>query len=319
MRLFLNRLIVNSANYFDLKINDALKSLPNKGIFTLIDIGAAGKIESRWKSYINNIHYIGFEPDERSRDLIMNKENKFLSYKIMPFALSKAKESVSLNLTRKEQCSSLYKPNKNFLKRFPDSIRFDVVDKINLECVTLDSVGLDDIDFIKIDIQGAELDVFDGANESLDKALGIETEIEFIDLYKGQPLFGDVSRSLNTKGFEFIDFVNLQRWERGKIEDYGQCIFGDALFLKTPESLDFNNIGINKISSYLSLLLIYRRYDLIDKTLELINIDLRKLFILFEHHLKKIKKRNENIKRFIKFLNKIIQSLGSNYRIHLLE
>lgn len=321
MRLFINKLIEKSANYFDSKTNTAINSLPNKGSLSLIDIGAAGKIESRWKSFISSIHYVGFEPDERSRNHIMNKENNFLSYKIMPFALSRSNESVSLNLTRKEQCSSLYKPNTNFLKRFPNSDRFNVVDKVNLECVTLDSIGLD-IDFIKIDIQGAELDVFKGASESLDKALGIETEIEFLHLYEDQPLFGDISKFLNSKGFEFIDFINLQRWERTKLEDYGyggQCVFGDALFLKIPESLDFKNIDIKKISSYISLLLIYRKYDLVDKTLEIINNDDRKLFIEFENHFKKIKKKNVNIKRFIKFINKVIQFLGSNLRIHLHE
>ena len=46
---------------------NTLKSLPNNGEITLIDIGAAGDIEPRWKPFEEFLNYIGLEPDERSR------------------------------------------------------------------------------------------------------------------------------------------------------------------------------------------------------------------------------------------------------------
>ena len=312
--------ILNTSNrFFDNSRKLAINSLPDGGAVTLVDIGAAGEIEPRWKPFKSNLNYVGFEPDERSRETLLHKGTDFLDYKILPFALSDSKQSVTLNLCKKPMVSSLYEPNIEFLKLFPDVERFNVVDKDQLDCITLDSLKLNDLDFIKIDIQGAENDVIKGSAESLHSVLGLEIEVEFIDLYLKQPLFGDVCRELSTHGFEFMDFAGLCRWERDIHNSFGQCIFGDALFLKTPESLDVNNLNISKISSYLSILLIYRRFDLIQVTLDIMDHDLRKNFTDFESEYKKAKKRNLLARKFTSFINERIHAFGSSYRMFLIE
>ena len=73
------------------------------------------------------------------------------------------------------------------------------------------------------------------------------------------------------KKFGFIDFTRLVRWERKEHSEIGQCIFGDALFLKSPEFVLINNLNENKICAYLSILLIYRRFDLIDISMEILS------------------------------------------------
>ncbi len=54
--------------------------------------------------------------------------------------------------------------------------------------ILVDLDGLSDIDLIKIDVQGAELDVFRGGGKALANALMVITEVEFVELYTGQPL-----------------------------------------------------------------------------------------------------------------------------------
>jgi hypothetical protein len=49
---------------FDTKV---LTSLLNNNAINLLDIGAAGGIEPRWKKISRKINYFGFEPDERAR------------------------------------------------------------------------------------------------------------------------------------------------------------------------------------------------------------------------------------------------------------
>lgn len=83
---------------------------------------------------------------------------------------------------------------------------------------------------MKINTQGSELDVLKGATRTLRSLLGLEIEVEFVDLYKKTPLFDEIVQFLNLQRFEFIDFVNLCRWERRKYNGHGQCVFGDALF-----------------------------------------------------------------------------------------
>ena len=307
-----------TSSFFNEPAIKAIKSLPHATELLLIDIGAAGEIEPRWKPYSFIIKYFGFEPDPRSNENLNNIRRKFLDYKIFPTALADKEKVSEFYLCKKPEVSSLYEPNMSLLKNFPDNERFKVINNQKLETYSLDSYKIINSDFIKIDVQGSELDILNGANDTLEKTFGLELEIEFLEIYKKQPLFGDVCKKLNEKGFQFIDFVNLARWERKEHNSFGQCIFGDALFLKTPDVLNLKKMNLSKICSYLTILLIYKRYDLIDLTLDMLDKKLRSNFFSFELALKKAKSRNKFVRKFVKFANKIAPFLGNDYRFHLI-
>ena len=166
----------------------------------MIDIGAAGEIEPRWKSMSRHLNYIGFEPDERSRKLMKNNTNCY-KYFIYPNAVWEKKTIININFTKGPQVSSFYLPNANFTNLFPKPERFDVNDVISIDSVALDSFDISNLDFIKIDIQGGELNVLKGAKESLNSTIGLEIEVEFLELYKDQPLYGDLVNFLKNKRF----------------------------------------------------------------------------------------------------------------------
>jgi hypothetical protein len=77
------------------------------------------------------------------------------------------------------------------------------------------TVRLDDVvapggmDLLKIDVQGAERLVFDGAATRLDECLVVWTEVEMVPLYQGQPLFGDIDARLRSHGLQFLCFTGL--------------------------------------------------------------------------------------------------------------
>jgi FkbM family methyltransferase len=309
-----------SRKFFLKRILQSISALPNGGFITLVDIGAAGDIEPRWKPFTKFLNYVGFEPDERSRKDLLSKGNgnTFHDYSIFPFAVGGSKNELSFNLCRKPQVSSTYVPNFDFLKNFPEVERFEVVSTETIPVVPMDSLNINNPDFMKIDIQGGELNALLGAEGLLSDVLGLELEVEFVELYSTQPLFGNVCEFLYEKGFEFIDFVNLCRWERDKHNGFGQCVFGDALFLRTPEKLDYTNISLDKISSYLSILLIYRRYDLIDKTLPLLPEVDRHKFELFEKKVSKARIVDKLARKIVGINSRLISLLGSDYRTHLI-
>ena len=74
---------------------------------------------------------------------------------------------------------------------------------------TLDSYNFTNVDFIKIDVQGAELDVFKGGSKTLKNVLKIVCEVEFIQHYENQPLFGEVSDYLSQYNLMFNKFLGL--------------------------------------------------------------------------------------------------------------
>lgn len=238
-----------------------------------VDVGAAGDIPPRWKTVQQYVSYVGFEPDDRSRSLIQNAPNRAHSYIIRPEALGEETGAEKpFYLCRKPQVSSSYLPNRDFLDLFPNPQRFDVVDVTPMRLWRMDDLGLSYVDFIKIDTQGSELSILKGAPDTLKNCMGLEIEVQFSPLYENVPLFGEVSAFLRGQGFEFIDFVNLCRWQRVKHRGPGQCVFGDALFFRTPESvISFSDVPYDKLASYLACLHLYQRFDMIRESAKLMS------------------------------------------------
>jgi hypothetical protein len=108
-------------SFFETKV---LSSLLNKNVVNLLDIGAAGGIEPRWKKISSKINYFGFEPDERVR--VINPKTKFSGYHLSPFAVGDSDSHAMLNVTKDDGKSSFFSPNQDFLERFPNPSRFSV-------------------------------------------------------------------------------------------------------------------------------------------------------------------------------------------------
>ena len=85
-------------------------------------------------------------------------------------------------------------------------------------------------DFIKIDVQGAELDVLNGAQESMNNSTMILLEVSFHHYNDGAPLFAEVIAYMNEKGFVIIDIIE----QHVSFDNY--LIQIDALFAKTNSS-----------------------------------------------------------------------------------
>jgi len=250
-------------NYQQKKINLALRKILKDELITLIDIGAAEGIQSRWKVISNFVNYIGFEPDERSYYKLNNipktcKKEIYFNHGVWDY-----EGKIKLNLCKKPTVSSYFKPNKKVINNFNDASRFEIVNHHDIYVKTLDLLNIPNPDFVKIDIQGGELNVLKGAEETLKNCIGIELETEFIDLYEKQPLFGDILNYLSKKDFEFIDFTSINRWGRQEFNGFGQAIFADALFLKSPEKIiQEKNINVEILKKYFCICLIYNKYDL---------------------------------------------------------
>jgi hypothetical protein len=99
------------------------------------------------------------------------------------------------------------------------------------------------MDLLKIDVQGAESQVFEGAAARLRDCLMVWTEVEFVPLYRDQPLFGDVDRQLRSHGLEFHSFVgtgqrHLAGWAGVPFPRRGgrqQMLWADAVYLPALE------------------------------------------------------------------------------------
>lgn len=319
IKTFVKYIINIAQRRFERIIRNAFDDLLSERLIYIVDVGAAGDIAPRWKQIERHLSYVGFEPDDRSRELLNNTITPLGRYEIRKEALGETTgEAVNFNLCRKPQVSSSYYPQRDFLDLFPESSRFDIISSLKLEHTRLDELGLSEIDFIKIDTQGSELDVLKGASGILNSCLGLEIEVEFVQLYKDQPLFGEICSFLQKSGFEFVDFVNLSRWERTVHNGVGQCVFGDAIFFKTPENIVSEDLSARKLVAYIGCLLLYNRFDLIRHTLNLLSPKQRGAFYKFERSLCRIENRFQMCRTVSHLSSFLMQGLTITARNHLI-
>lgn len=299
------------------KLLNLLVNIQRDNKLNLIDIGAAGGLEPRWKSIRKLLKCYLFEPDERSRSLLNIADGDI----IINAALSDRATNGTFNLCRRGQVSSIYKPNTDFINLFPDANRFDIISSEAISFNNLDNiidVDNHDIDFIKLDVQGAEVNILKGADKVLSgHVIGLEVEVEFHPIYQDQPLFGDISELLKSKGYEFFDFTNLCRWERNQFTTYGQCVFGDALFMKSPENFSAllsslpESTAKKKAINYITICALYDRIDLLQVCRHEFKefIDDASIKILLELQILLDKRRRKN-NFVIKTANRILQYSG---------
>lgn len=167
-----------------------------------------------------------------------------------------------------------------------------------------------------MDIQGGELDALLGSEKTLQKTLGLEIEVEFQRIYKDQPVFNDIFDFLKENEFVFIDFTRLVRWERDNLySSLGQCIWGDSIFLRTPEYILNNFINIDVIKKYILICLLYNKYDFIKIILKNKNFNPELIKHLSSLEGKFIK-RNIFLKRVNDFIKAISFSETDIYPTH---
>ncbi len=195
---------------------------------------------------------VGFDPDPeecaRLNAAAVDPERE----RYEPFALGATAGSAELHLTRDPQSSSLYAPNPAAIERYPELWRHEPTRTEAIALTTIDDwtarAGVNGVDTIKVDVQGAELDVLRGARRAIADVRIIEAEVEFQELYSGQPLFCDVASFMREQGLELwrlreLHHGGLSPAERGEpvfgVGDYvertrlgGQLVWGNAIFVR---------------------------------------------------------------------------------------
>lgn len=299
---------VKFINYLRLKkYKNNFKRLLNKKKIVFIDIGASIQIIPRWKRIDkSNLKYILFEPNQNELKKLNFNRKYYNHYKLYNFALSNKNKILKLNITKGIYQSSVLKPNFNLTNQFLNPERYSIIEKKLLNAKDLDYFKINDADFIKIDAQGYNYQILQGAAKTLKNIIGIETEAEFAQVYKKQKLFGDISSYLNKKNFDFIDFITLRRWNRSNKQNYGQCIFGNALFLKKPEEI--LKMNENKIIKYIAICILYNQYELADYILKKKKISKEKILKIRSNikFFKSYSNKSRFLKKIFSILNRII-------------
>lgn len=223
--------------------------------FTVVDVGAR-PIGGQHETYMQLLRdfpgsrVVAFEFDPAECEQFNAQSPPEVRF--YPYALGSDNETRPLYITKAPMCCSLYKPNHDVLQRFQAMDVAQLQRTTEIQTVTLDHVArveqIGRVDLIKIDIQGAELDVFRGGTGTLTGVSGIVTEVEFVELYENQPLFGDVSAYLAQQGLQFHRFIGVAgRAYKPFVPPAGPFaamnhLWADAAFYRMSEELDSESL-----------------------------------------------------------------------------
>jgi FkbM family methyltransferase len=225
---------------------------------TGLDIGARGGFSKDLLPMASAVDACGFEPDIEECDRLNSSAAEtsapWKSLRYVPAALSEKGGPRTLYLTQRRGTSSLLGANTAFAEKFGRGEYFIVDDTVEIDTVPLDSIvdahGIADAAYMKIDVEGYEMEVFRAAKRLLDgPLLAIRCEVTFVPARINQPYYADIESFLRSFGFFPMGFAELHHWRRrtrlkhpiksrGLVPySKGQMMHGDMVFFRDPDTM----------------------------------------------------------------------------------
>jgi FkbM family methyltransferase len=174
-----------------------------ESIRTVIDVGSnrgqfAVFARHRWPS----ASLLCFEPLPAPRQVLTRLAEELGNVQVFPYALGDEDGERRMYVARSDDSSSLLTATPRQLEAFPDTID---VDELRVEVHRLDNLMTEEAVslpiLLKVDVQGAELEVLRGSSGLLDAVCEILVECSLVELYAGQALIGDTIAFARQQGF----------------------------------------------------------------------------------------------------------------------
>lgn len=196
----LERLNVNSRSEFQL-----IQSLKRFEIDLVLDIGAN---EGQFASEIRSVGYKGqivsFEPLSDAHQKLTQAAIRNNNWAVHPrCAIGDYDGEVEINVSGNSVSSSVLPMTEAHSSAAQNSayVGSEKASIVRLDSVAADYISPSNSFFIKIDTQGFEWQVLDGATETLKNAQGVLCEMSLVSLYEGQRLWMDMLKRLESEGF----------------------------------------------------------------------------------------------------------------------
>mgnify|MGYP000275893622 CR=1 FL=1 len=162
-------------------------------------------------------------------EILKNNAAQFPNWQVNNFGLGIKDETALMNISANTESSSILDINETHIEIAPNAV---FVGKEQIILKQLDSIfseisKLHKNIFLKIDTQGFEYNVLEGALKSLPYIKGIELEMSFVPLYKDEKTFAEMHDYITNKGFQ-LALIEPQIHQA----DTGALIQADCVFVQ---------------------------------------------------------------------------------------
>jgi FkbM family methyltransferase len=206
------------------------KLLTHFGITKVLDVGAnIGQYAKELRKIKFEGEIISFEPISSVFETLKKNTKKDPKCTAKNFALGDRNETKTINISKNLASSSFF----NRAKHLEENARqTEYVSEEQVEIKPLDSIydtlcSSNDIVFLKLDTQGYEKNILNGAKESLKKIKGIQIELALKPSYNDAPGYKEILNIIEEAGFTLFSLE-----EGFEDEKTGQLLEIDAIFFR---------------------------------------------------------------------------------------
>lgn len=236
----------------------------------MVDIGARWGLDQRWAALGDSLKAYCFEADAAECERLNAAAHPGVSF--IPQAIAGAAGKRTLYKTRFDASSGIYRTNDQFFGRLLNAPNAELVSTEEVETITLDAAraqyGIPFPDFVKLDVEGAELEILRASN--LGGTFGVFSEFRFHKAINGCAPFSELDQHMTQRGFMIYDIWVGKQSRKGlpypgpRIASAtggrfyastagGQIMDGDALYFRDPMLLLLNAMQIRKAACLLEL------------------------------------------------------------------
>ena len=253
--------IRSESHKIDNHSNFVSKLLSNNKLSSL-DVGAQGGFfnESIFPQKYNKFFSpIVVEPIASEAKKLINQNYKVISKGLW----SKDCKKTLYVLGKRSGSSSMYKPNKNAFDLYSfkkkDFSLFDISEEVEIDCTTisksLNKLNVKNLDFLKIDTQGSELEILKGLGDYLPLLIKIEAQI--IPMYADIPNWGELVDYLYKKNYMTCEWIEIGgHLTRSPAEM-------DMIFIPNYLTENGKKIILSREKEFVSLMLIFGHIKLL--------------------------------------------------------
>jgi FkbM family methyltransferase len=201
---------VNKYSFYNSEHALLKKCLDLFSINFVIDVGAnAGQYGTKLREAGYNFHISSFEPLEKSFLELKIKAAKYKDWYVYNFAAGSKHEELMINVSENLVSSSLLGMT-TFSKQAEPKSQYYTKQKIKvipLEGFFHDK-GINGKNiFLKMDVQGYELEVLKGYDSLLSKTSVVQLEMSFVPLYESGPLYDTIFSFFKERNFEVYTII----------------------------------------------------------------------------------------------------------------
>jgi len=178
--------------------------LAEGGISVVLDVGANdGSFGRALRAAGYEGRIVSFEPQSAVFPALAAASGADPRWTSRRIALGSRASRETLHVAANTSSSSLLPMTARHESAAPESryVGDEAVDVVRLDDIRDEVVEPADRVYLKIDVQGGELEVLRGAEETLRQVVLVDVELSFVPLYEGAPLYDEVLRQLESHGF----------------------------------------------------------------------------------------------------------------------